>query len=79
MASTKLVIGEGHLHGVHLEHLRRLQDAVQNAFAPNVRVSPLYDRDRGPGWIFFITIWAEDPENLNAPRVHQKPISWEVE
>ena len=78
MAKTKYVIAEGQLHGIHAERLWKIQKAIREAFEPNVRVSPLYDRDRGPGWVFFITVWTEASEALNTPRVIQIPLEWET-
>jgi len=78
MAPTKYVIAEGQLHGIHAEQLRKIQKEIREAFEPNVRVSPLYDRDRGPGWVFFVTMWTKTPETLNEPRVIQVPLEWEI-
>jgi len=78
MAPNKQVLAEGQLHGIHAEQLWKIQEAIRKAFSPNVRVSPLYTRDRGPGWVFFITVWTKNQEALNEPRVIQTPLDWEA-
>lgn len=54
----KTLLVEGHLRSLNAEKLRHVQGVLQATFGQDIRVSPIYPRDKGrPGFIIFVTLF----------------------